>query len=171
MMARLGALYFQEPRPEDYPPREGAFAFRRFITEYHHLYLEVVFGKQGTREFFRLNLGVGPGDTAYDELPLLGDEEGKAIRMPFFRAMLMKKSARVRQRFYNLFLGPRAWNQAASDTFYYTSEADLLARIDSAAALVLRVLPGFMEHLKRNNVSLARLKSPYNFKRRGSDAV
>jgi len=163
---RLKDQRFYEPKPEDYPPREGAFALRRHIGDYHALYLEAVFGREGKRDFFRLNIGFGPVDAAYDDLPLLGDDEGKGIRMPFFRAILVKKLARIQQRLYNLFVGPPAWNHAASDTFYYSSDEELLNRADAAASLVLRVLPEFIERLKRNGMKIPRLKSPYKFARR-----
>ena len=168
MAERLKEQRFYEPKAEDYPPRESAFALRRHVGDYHSIYLEAVFGREGNQDFFRLNIGFGPVDVPYDELPLLGDDEGKGIRMPFFRAILVKKLARIQQRFYNIFLGPPSWNRAASDTFYYSSEDESLNQIDAAVSLVTRVLPGFIEHLKRGGMTAPRLQSPYKFPRHGS---
>lgn len=166
MTAKLKQQGFDTPTLEAYSPREGAFALTQNIGEHHSIYIEALFGNKGKQEFFRLNLGFGPADVKYDDLPFLGDDEGKGIRMPFFRAMLVKKSARMQQRIYNMFLSPPSWNHAASDTFYYASDAELLTQIDDAASLVARVLPGFIDHLKRNNMAAPRLKSPYKFLRR-----
>lgn len=166
LLAKLKQHGFDAPTPQTYPPRDCAFALTQNVGEHHSIYIEMLFGNEGKQEFFRLNLGFGPIDVKYDDLPLLGNDEGKAIRMPFFRAMLVKKSARMQQRIYNMFLSPPSWNRAASDTFYYASPSELLTQIDAAASLVARALPGFIAHLKRNNMSAPRLKSPYKFPRR-----
>jgi hypothetical protein len=86
--------------------------------------------------------------------------------MPFFGVILAKRLARMQQRFYNIFVGPPSWNHAGSDTFYYSTEQELLEQIDKAATLAARVLPGFIEDLKHNNMAIPRPKSPYKFPRR-----
>ncbi|RKY27235.1 MAG: hypothetical protein DRP79_03650 [Planctomycetota bacterium] len=169
LAARLEQDGFFLPKPDDYAPREGAFALKKNVDDSHSVHVEAVFGKEGRRNFFRLNLGFGRAEARYDELPFLGDREGKGIRMPFFRVMMFRKPARFRQRFYNLFLAPPSWNHAASDTFYYESDSDLDAKIDEAASLVSHTIPRFVAHLERADFTMPRLKSPYRFPNKRPD--
>ncbi len=161
MEARLKEHGFHPCEPGDYAPREDAFALERHVDDDHSIHVEVLFGKAGADGFFRLNVGVGPAGVAYDELPFLGDEKGEGIRMPFFRVLMCGKFARLQQRFYNLFVGPPSWNHTASDTFYCESDEDIPAQIDSAASLIARAIPPFIEHLKRTGYAAPRLESPY----------
>lgn len=163
MAACLKEQHFHPLDPVDFAERGDAFVFRKDVGD-HHLYVEAVFGEEGPQRFFRLNVGFGGAGLRYEELPFLGDEKG--ARMPLFRAMMFRRLARVQQRFYNLFLGPRVWNHAAKDTFYYGDDhygddQELLVRIDEAAALIIRIMPPFIAHLRRANFAISRLRSPY----------